>query len=76
MLVERKSPMTGKPVTMEIDVTEEQLADWDSGMLIQKAMPNLTADEREFILTGLTAEEWDEVMSDIEQEDLQPEIQE
>tara|TARA_R100000234_G_C4931634_1_gene148761 strand:+ start:601 stop:747 length:147 start_codon:yes stop_codon:yes gene_type:complete len=44
---------------MEIDVTEEQIALWESGVLIQNAMPNLSADEREFIKTGITPEEWD-----------------
>jgi hypothetical protein len=28
-------------------------------MLIQEAMPNLTPDEREFIKTGITNDEWD-----------------
>ena len=27
-------------------------------MFIQEAMPHLTPDEREFIMTGITAEEW------------------
>lgn len=38
---------------------------WD-GMLIQKAFPYLTADEREFILTGMTAKEWDELFNEEE----------
>lgn len=60
MLITRKSPFTGTTHTMNIDVTLEQLKDWQGGMLIQNAMPNLTADEREFIMTGITADEWDE----------------
>ena len=51
----------GKTNTMEINVTEEQLQSWQEGDLIQIAMPHLTADEREFIMTGITSEEWDEV---------------
>jgi hypothetical protein len=43
---------------MEIDVTEEQLAAWRGGQLIQEAMPHLSADEREFIMTGVTPTEW------------------
>jgi hypothetical protein len=31
--------------------------------LIQNAMPRLNADEREFIKTGVTAEEWEEMFS-------------
>jgi hypothetical protein len=62
MLIKRKSPFAGKEHEMEIDVTSEQLLLWQlGGALIQEAMPNLTADEREFIKTGITPEEWAEV---------------
>jgi hypothetical protein len=37
---------------------------WASGVLIQNAMPNLTAEEREFILTGTTKEDWDELFKE------------
>ena len=63
MLIERYSPFTGKIHSLEIAVTQEQLDNWRSGMLIQKAMPNLSADEREFILTGILPDEWDELFS-------------
>jgi hypothetical protein len=53
------SPFTGIEHEQEIDVTVEQIQAWRDGALIQNAMPNLTADEREFIKTGITAEEWD-----------------
>lgn len=59
MKITRTSPFTGKEHTLDIPVTEQQLRDWQSGVLIQNAMPNLTPDEREFIKTGITAEEWD-----------------
>ena len=59
MLITRTSPFSNQTNIMEIDVTEEQIALWESGTLIQNAMPNLSADEREFIMTGITPEEWD-----------------
>lgn len=59
MKITRTSPFTGKINTMNIDVTLDQLADWADGTLMQNAMPNLTLDEREFIMTGITSEEWD-----------------
>jgi len=52
--------MTGITRTLEIDITQEQIAAHKSGVLIQNAFPNLTADDREFIKTGVTGEEWDE----------------
>lgn len=36
------------------------------GALIQDAFPTLTPDEREFLLTGMTADEWDELFSEDE----------
>lgn len=58
MLIERTSPLTKKVNTMEIDVTFDELRRWREGTLIQVAMPNLTPVEREFIMTGYTAEDW------------------
>lgn len=43
---------------MDLNVTPEQIAHWQSGALIQDAMPHLTANEREFLITGITADEW------------------
>ena len=60
MLIIRTSPFSGKTNSMEIKVTLEQLSSWQvDGVLIQNAMPHLTPDEREFIKTGITPEEWD-----------------
>ena len=59
MLITKTSPFSGNTNSMEIEVTQEQLSSWENGTLIQNAMPNLSADEREFIMTGITPEEWD-----------------
>ena len=59
MLIIRTSPFSGKTNSMEIEVTQEQISSWENGTLIQDAMPHLTPDEREFIKTGITREEWD-----------------
>lgn len=45
---------------MELPVTEAQLLAYSSGMLAQNAFPNISVDDREFIMTGITKEEWDE----------------
>jgi hypothetical protein len=58
MKITRKSILSGKTRTREILVTDHQLAAWQKGVLIQDAMPNLSADDREFIMTGITPEEW------------------
>ena len=54
--------MTGTTRTLELDITVEQFENWQNGMLIQDAMPNLTDNEREFLMTGILPHEWDEFM--------------
>ena len=61
MLIQRRSPISGKVNEQEILVTEQQLRLWREGMLIQRAMPDLTAGQREFIMTGITEAEWEEM---------------
>ena len=67
MKITRKSILTGIERTLEVPVTEEQLAKYESGMVLaQVAFPDLTPDQREFIMTGVTPEEWDEAFGDDE----------
>jgi hypothetical protein len=60
MLITRRSAFSGKINSCEIDVTQAQLDNWKNGGLIQNVMPNLSADEREFLMTGVTPIEWEE----------------
>jgi hypothetical protein len=59
MIIIRKSMLSGNVSSMDIPVTECQLAKWQAGALIQNVMPNLSDSEREFIMTGITPAEWD-----------------
>jgi len=61
MQIIKTSFVSGKVNTMEIDVTPEQIALWQNGTLIQRAMPHLSVNEREFLQSGITPEEWEEV---------------
>ena len=72
MQITRISMFTNKVHTMDINVTQEQIALWESGTLIQNAMPNLSADEREFIKTGVTPSEWAGVFGEEAEDDGQP----
>ena len=58
MKITRTSVFTGVERTLDLPITEEQLATWKGGTLIQEAMPELSPDDREFIMTGVTSEEW------------------
>lgn len=64
MQITRTSPFTGKLLIREIDVTEAQLEAWQGGQLIQEAMPHLSVDDREFLMTGITPEEWDKMFDE------------
>jgi len=57
---------SGKINTMDLPVTMSQMNDWLSGKLIQDAMPNLSVEQREFIMTGLTPEEQTKMFDSIE----------
>lgn len=63
MTITMTHPVTGKDNDMELDVTNEQLQAWENGTLIQEAMPNLTEDEREFLITGLLPGEFERMFA-------------
>ena len=67
MQITKQCMLTGDTNTMEIHVTQDQLDAWKNGMLIQDAMPNLTAEHREFIMTGTTPEVWTRNFSESEE---------
>ena len=59
MFVTRKSIITGATNTIEISgLTNEMVENWENGMLAQDAFPGITPEMREFIMTGITPEEW------------------
>lgn len=66
MLITRMSPVSKKENSLEVPCTPEQLQAFEEGLHIQKAMPNVPAPLREFILSGVTPEEWDELFKDID----------
>jgi hypothetical protein len=59
MEITKKSLLTGKVHTMEIPITQHQLDMWEGGELIQNVMPELSPEEREFLISGITPKEWD-----------------
>jgi hypothetical protein len=68
MVIRRISRLTGQVHEKEINVTGDQLDAWMGGELIQNVMPNLQVWEREFILSGITEEEWNETFGILEEE--------
>jgi len=70
MLIKKRSQFTGIVHEREIAVTQEQLDAWQRGALIQRAMPNLSDDDREFLMTGCTPEEWNAVFGNDSDDEL------
>lgn len=64
MEITRKSVLTGVVHTRDINITEQQYFDYIDGALAQEAFPHLSAEEREFIISGATPEEWQELMEE------------
>jgi hypothetical protein len=70
MVVTKKSSLTGIENTLNIDVTPEQLFRIENRMntteLIQNIVPNLSMEDREFLMTGITNEEWIRMFGEID----------
>lgn len=71
MLITKRSVFTNQIHTMEIPVRKEDYEMWEKTPpnqrpLIQQYFHYLTADEREFILSGCTPNEWDEMYNEEE----------
>ena len=60
MLITRTSLLSGKTHTLDLDVTPEQLSAYQAGGFVQQVFRHLPPPEREFIMTGITPDEWQE----------------
>jgi hypothetical protein len=64
MLVTKQSRISGKISSMDLDITSEQLDRVNLGIeLIQNIVPHLSSEEREFLITGITPDEWNELFN-------------
>ena len=53
---------------MELPISQEHLDKYDAvgGGLVQHVFPNLNAEQREFLLSGITPQEWNETFGEDE----------
>jgi hypothetical protein len=64
MLVTKESRISGKISSMDLDITSDQLERINLKIeLIQNIVPNLSSEQREFLITGITPEEWNELFN-------------
>ena len=67
MKVTRRSQITGKTSSMELDVTIDQMELYENGNIkIQDVFPDMDGDKREFIRSGITPAEWNDVFKGLE----------
>lgn len=58
-LIEGNCVITGNPYG--VTVPTEGLHQWLSGLSIQRALPDTSADDREFLISGISPEGWDQM---------------
>jgi hypothetical protein len=59
MEITRVSRLSGKQHTLDLPITPAELDRWDAGgEYVQVVFPNLSPGQREFLMTGITPEEW------------------
>lgn len=69
MRITRKSVISGIERTRDIPVNPEDYIAWQKyDLSIQDAMPYLSDDDKAFILTGITPQEWNDAFAKADQE--------
>ena len=68
--VTRQSVLTRQINTMELPILQEHLEIYDTvgDILVQDAFPNLDKEQREFLISGITPDEWNETFGDFNDE--------
>ena len=61
--ITKTSMLSGLQRSMDLPVRQGHIDHWLGGALIQDAMPHLDADQREFLMTGITPAEWNEAFA-------------
>jgi len=65
VFVHKKSMLSGKVNSMVLPTTQGKIEYWlQSGELIQDVMPDLNDNQREFLMSGISPEEWDNMCGD------------
>lgn len=67
MKITRISPLTGIEHTMDLDISTDQLQRYNNGELIQNVLSHLSDDEREFIISGCTPEDFNTLFPEDEE---------
>ncbi len=66
MQIKRRPSLTGEVNTKEINVTPARIAAWEGVSLHRTLSLDASPSEREFIMTGYTDFDWDEMFREID----------
>ena len=70
MKITKVSPFSGNQNTLDLNITQSQIDRIENRFktkeLIQDIVPHLSSDEREFLISGITKEEWTKVFGRVE----------
>tara|TARA_R100000995_G_C3484450_1_gene126279 strand:+ start:5226 stop:5459 length:234 start_codon:yes stop_codon:yes gene_type:complete len=65
VLVHKKSTVSGRVNSMLLPTTQGKIEYWiESGKLIQDVMPDLNDNQREFLMSGITPREWNDMFGE------------
>ena len=62
MKIQKECPHCHKIQVVHVD--DNQYNDWLAGKNIQRAFPNLSADQREILMSGICPECWEEIFGE------------
>lgn len=64
--ITKTSLLSGVTRTRHLDITREQELRIQAGELVQDVAPHLSADDREFLISGITTDEWEQMLGEEE----------
>ena len=74
MNITKTSPLTGQTNTLFIEgLTQEMIDRWRGGELVQVALAGIPQELREFVMTGITPQEWQQCLPP--EEDVAPDAE-
>jgi hypothetical protein len=66
--IEVTGPYYDRPGSRTVTITVEGLRQYGRGAMIQNAFPELSADDREFLISGMSPEGWDSMCGSLSEE--------
>jgi hypothetical protein len=64
MIITRTSELSGIRRSLNLPISIVQILEWQGGKLIQEAFPQLNPSQREFLMTGITDDEWNTMLDE------------